>query len=189
MDSLTKLTSTAMVPDRSRAPKMISKEPIRKRNTASAIALYGTFGGLFLNCEVSDCWAINRHRQRREKLIRQPLSEASPLMYSSHRRLWDTAREPFIGFYLRWIAIGNKKLYWLLGSWAIHAAEWDIKNKRFFFLTLLIIYHLLEILCGLLCIVTVISLMWIILIQRWINNFLHTKHHSMETSTGHNCIL
>lgn len=44
-----KLTSTLMVSDRSRAPRMISKEPIKNRNTASAIALYGTAGGLFLN--------------------------------------------------------------------------------------------------------------------------------------------
>lgn len=47
-----KLTSTRIVPDRRRAPKTISNEPIRKRNTARAIALYGTFGGLFLNCLV-----------------------------------------------------------------------------------------------------------------------------------------
>lgn len=45
-----KLTSTRIVPDRRRAPKTISNEPTRKRNTARAIALYGTFGGLFLNC-------------------------------------------------------------------------------------------------------------------------------------------
>lgn len=32
---------------------MINKEPIRKRNIARAIALYGTFGGLFLNCETN----------------------------------------------------------------------------------------------------------------------------------------
>ncbi|TNN46385.1 hypothetical protein EYF80_043418 [Liparis tanakae] len=44
-----RLTSTLMVPDRSRAPKMISREPITNRNIASAIALYGTAGGLFLN--------------------------------------------------------------------------------------------------------------------------------------------
>lgn len=47
---MTALTSTLMVLDRRRAPKMISKEPITNRNTARAIALYGTFGGLFLNC-------------------------------------------------------------------------------------------------------------------------------------------
>lgn len=44
-----KLTSTSIVPARRRAPKIISKEPVRKRNIAKAIALYGTFGGLFLN--------------------------------------------------------------------------------------------------------------------------------------------
>lgn len=32
---------------------MINKEPIRNRNIARAIALYGTFGGLFLNCETN----------------------------------------------------------------------------------------------------------------------------------------
>lgn len=53
---LTKLTSTFMIPDRRRAPKIISKEPIKNRNIASAIALYGTFGGLFLNCKVFSCW-------------------------------------------------------------------------------------------------------------------------------------
>lgn len=41
-----------MTPDRSRAPKIISKEPIKNRNMARAIALYGTFGGLFLNFRV-----------------------------------------------------------------------------------------------------------------------------------------
>lgn len=49
LTTATKLTSTCMTPDSSSAPKIISKEPITNRNTASAIALYGIFGGFFLN--------------------------------------------------------------------------------------------------------------------------------------------
>lgn len=60
-DLLIKLTSTSMVPARRRAPKMISNEPIRNRNTASAIALYGIFGGLFLNLKVDKMQDI-QHR-------------------------------------------------------------------------------------------------------------------------------
>lgn len=57
------LTSTSMTPDSSRAPKIISKEPTRNRNMASAMALYGTFGGLFLNCEV---WQKSDRRERKD---------------------------------------------------------------------------------------------------------------------------
>lgn len=59
-DLLIKLTSTSMVPARRRAPKMISNEPIRNRNIASAIALYGIFGGLFLNLKVDEMQDIQR---------------------------------------------------------------------------------------------------------------------------------
>lgn len=41
---------TPKYPARSRAPMMINREPIIKRTVARAMALYGTLGGLFLNC-------------------------------------------------------------------------------------------------------------------------------------------
>ncbi len=44
------LTVTPKYPARRRAPMMINREPIKKRTVASAMALYGTLGGLLLNC-------------------------------------------------------------------------------------------------------------------------------------------
>lgn len=49
MDSKFILTVTSKYPAKRRAPMVINREPIKKRTVASAMALYGTFGGLFLN--------------------------------------------------------------------------------------------------------------------------------------------
>lgn len=48
------LTVTPKYPASSKEPMTINKEPIKKRNVASAIALYGTFGGLLLNCWIAE---------------------------------------------------------------------------------------------------------------------------------------
>lgn len=49
-NSVRVLTVTSKYPARRRAPMMISREPIKKRTVARAMALYGTLGGLLLNC-------------------------------------------------------------------------------------------------------------------------------------------
>lgn len=49
-NSAQSLTWTPKYPARRRAPMMINREPITKRTVARAMALYGTLGGLFLNC-------------------------------------------------------------------------------------------------------------------------------------------
>lgn len=49
-NSVQVLTVTPKYPARRRAPMMINREPIKKRTVARAMALYGTLGGLLLNC-------------------------------------------------------------------------------------------------------------------------------------------
>lgn len=97
-----------MVPDRRSAPKIMSKEPIRNRNIASAIALYGTFGGLFLNCSIvgQKDKTIDRHRDRDgdKKMIRLVRLQLliSPLV--NHKRIWHISRNSFTGIYHQLIA-------------------------------------------------------------------------------------
>lgn len=55
------LTLTPKYPAKRRAPIMMSREPIKKRTVAKAMALYGTFGGLFLNCRGETRWNYERN--------------------------------------------------------------------------------------------------------------------------------
>ena len=57
--SMLELTLTSKYPARSRAPMVISREPIKKRAVANAMALYGTLGGLFLNCGIQNIGNVN----------------------------------------------------------------------------------------------------------------------------------
>lgn len=55
------LTVTPKYPAKRRAPMMMSREPIKKRTVAKAMALYGTLGGLFLNCRGEIWWNYGRN--------------------------------------------------------------------------------------------------------------------------------
>lgn len=55
------LTLTPKYPAKRRAPMTMSREPIKKRTVAKAMALYGTFGGLFLNCRGEIWWNYERN--------------------------------------------------------------------------------------------------------------------------------
>lgn len=57
------LTVTPKYPARRRAPMMINRDPIKKSTVASAMALYGTLGGLLLNCKRGNMLYLIKHRR------------------------------------------------------------------------------------------------------------------------------
>lgn len=116
------LTVTPKYPAKRRAPMMMSREPIKKRTVAKAMALYGTFGGLFLNCRGEIWWNYERnahlltirvtvtsmHAQPTTELIEQSSIQRRASDYSTEAELdtfrdFDYVLENLITIIIEWI--------------------------------------------------------------------------------------